>query len=264
MAKLNGPFPFTGSLGGLCFYKRNDVDGTMARAHSSLTKARFRSDPAFANSRRNAVECGGRSTAARMLRRVLHPLDPVRVGNWQAQLTRVLTPVQHTDTEGGYGQRGILFSRYGRHLEGLCLSRRTPFEAVMRSPLAFSLSKEALRADVSVPALAQGVNFYASANQACFCWTMVLGIVPDLVYTPQGYQPDGDYSQLLHDVVYSDWYPVKAGAPATRFDLQLTKAPPNESFGLLVAVGILFGSVNQWGSIEPVKYQGSGRIVAVV
>lgn len=263
MAKLNSPFSFTGRLGNIVGYERKDLDGTCLRTTSSLTKERFYSDPAFANSLRNADEGGGRSKAAKWLRRVLYCLDPVRVGNWQAQFTKVLTPLQRRDTEGAYGQRSVLFSRHGSLLEGLCLSRSIPFEGLVRSPISCTLSKEHLQAEVTLPALARGVNFFAPSNQAYFRVAAVLGAVPDLLFTPQGYKPNGDYNQLYPQEVYSEWYPVKGGAPATTLSLQLTKAPPSDAFGLLLAVGVLFGAVNQWGSIEPVNYQGSGRILAV-
>lgn len=264
MAKLNGPLSFTGQLGDIVGYRRKDLEGTCLRATTSLNKERIHTDPAFANSRRTAEEAGGRSKAAKWLRRMLHSLDPVRVGNWQAQFTKVLTPLQRLDTQGLYGQRDVLFSRYGQLLEGLCLSSRTPFEGLVRNLPSFTLSKDQLQAEVVFPALTQGVNFFAPDSLAYFRVAVVLGAMPDLLYTPGGYKPEGDYNQLYPAEALSDWYPVKGGAPATAFQLQLPKVPPNDSFGLVLAVGLLFGTVNQWGQIEPVKYQGSGRILAVV
>lgn len=263
MARLSAPFTLSGTFGQLVAYQRKDIAGTLVRTPSNLTRQRFRSDPCFANSRRTATEAGGRSTAAKALRHLLHPLAAVRDHNWHAALTGTLTAVQHRDRESVYGQRSVLFSRHGSLLEGYGLSRRTPFEQLLRSPVATALSRESLEAQLTLPELIAGVNFFAPSTLPYFRLVGVLGAVPDLFYTPQGYQAEGDYRGVYPQAVYSDWYPVIGGAPATTLALQLSQPPPNRSFGLVLTVGVVMGTVNQWGRTEPVSYTGSARIVAV-
>lgn len=263
MAKLNGPFSFTGPLAGVTAYTRKDVEGTLLRSETSLDKERIYSDPAFTNTVRHATEKGGRSKGAWWLRRVLHPLEPVRDGNWQGRLTGALTPLQRADSEGVYGQRRLLFSRYGSLLQGFCLSPRTPFEQLLRSSPVCSLDKDALSARLELPALAAGVNFTPRTPLPYFRVVTVLGVVPDLFFHAGAYAPQGDYRACFPEVAYSDWRPVKGGAPALNLELALPQQPPNGSFALVLALGLSFGAPDPLGSIQAVGYSGSGRIVEV-
>jgi hypothetical protein len=263
MARLFAPYPLSGAFGGLVAYQRKDIAGTLLRTPSNLTRQRFRTDPAFANSRRTATEAGGRSKAARALRRVLHPLSPVRDHTWQGTLTGALTAVQHRDTQSVYGQRSILFSQHGHLLEGFCLSRRTPFETLVRAPLTASIDRSALSAAVAVPELLPGVNFFPSGRQPWFRLVGVLGAVPDYFYTADGYTAAGGYEKLQPAVFYGDWHPVKGGAPATTVHLALPQVPPGNAFGLVLALGFVMGVVNHKGAVEAAGYAGSGKILGV-
>lgn len=262
MARLSAPFALTGSFGSLVAYRRKDLPYTLVRSASSLSRERFRTDPSFENARRTASEAGGRSRAAQALRRVLHPLSPVRDGNWQGTLTGALTAVQHRDTDSVYGQRNILLSQHGALLAGFCLSRRTPFESLLRAPLNTVLDKTTGKAAVNNPELITRLNFFPTALYPYFRTVAVLGAVPDHFYTAHGYTTGGDYTPHAPAAAYADWHPVKGGAPATTIELTLPP-PPGNAFALVLAVGIVMGTVNKEGTIEPVGYAGSGKILEV-
>lgn len=264
MARLSAPFTLTGTFGQLVAYQRKDIPGTLVRTPSSLTRGRFRTDPAFANARRTASEAGGRSKAARALRRVLHPLTPVRDGNWQGALTGALTAVQRGDHESAWGQRSVRLSQHGHLLEGYGLSRRTPFESLVRSPLTCTLDKGALRAVVAIPDLLPGTNLIVCTPEPYFRVVACLGAVPDLFYTPDGYAPARMEQPYAVRAAYSDWRPVKSGAPACTLELRLPTVPSGDAFALVLAVGVLLGTPNFRGDIHSVPYRGSGRIMRVV
>ena len=263
MARLSAPYTLSGTFGQLVAYQRKDLPGTFVRTPSSLTRGRFRTDPAFSNARRTASEAGGRSTAAKALRRILHPLEPVRDGNWQGALTGALTAVQHRDTDHPWGQRSVLLSRHGHLLEGFCLARRTPFESLLRTPVTASLDKATCTATVELPDLIPGVNLWVRTPEPYFRIAASLGVVPDLYYSPEGYSPKAIVPPCPLAAAYTDWQGVKSGSPATTLELRLPLVPPGEDFALVLALGVLLGAPAHGGNIQPVNYRGSGRILRV-
>lgn len=125
------------------------------------------------------------------------------------------------------------------------------------------LNKPVGSAYLDIPALLPGVNFFPSGRQPYFRTVSVLGAVPDHFYSTYGYTTREDYTHLYPAVAYGDWHPAKGGAPAVTIDLTLPQAPPNSSFALLLAVGVVMGIVNKEGAVEAVGYAGSGKILEV-
>ena len=263
MARFFAPFSLSGTFGQLVAYQRKDLPGTLVRSPTSLNRRRFLSDPAFSNSRRTATEGGGRSKAAQSLRRVLQPLSPVRDHNWQGALTGALTAVQQGDSVSPWGQRGLLLSRHGHLLEGYSLARRTPLESLLRSPLSYLLDKKEGSALLELPGLLPGVNLVVRTPEPYFRVAAVLGIVPDLLYTPGGYAPYKEEQPLPLVSAYTDWRPVKSGAPAQGLELHLPLLPSTGGFALVLAAGILLGTPAPNGAIQPVPYRGGGKILKV-
>ena len=263
MARLSAPFSLSGTFGQLVAVRRKDLSFTLVRAPTSITRKRFLTDPAFTNSRRTATEGGGRSKAAQALRRVLQPLAPVRDHNWQGALTGALTAVQYQDTASPWGQRSVLLSRHGYLLEGYALSRRTPLEGLVRAPLTFHLDKSTLRARVELPELIAHVNLAVRPPEPYFRVVAALGAVCDMSYTPGGYAPEQEEPSLPLTATYTEWRPVKSGAPAQGLALHLSFAPSTGSFALVLAVGLLLGTPGPGGTIQALPYRGGGKILKV-
>jgi hypothetical protein len=264
MARLHIPYPITGSIGGLVFYQRKDCkDKNFVRTQGEVAPGRQRNDAAFENRRRHSAELKGRTQMAVDLRRVLHPLEPVRTGNWQSGLAGALRPVQVRDTESVFGQRAVWLSRHGALLAGYALNKHQPLEALVRSPLEYDLDKAAGTATLRLPELVAGANLLVQGPQAWFRWVAVLGAVPDQLFVPgRGYLPAGSCHPVPMKAVYGDWHPVKGGAPATTLQLALPAAPPTD-FGLVLAAGLLLGTVDGKGAVGVVRYAGAGKILAV-
>jgi hypothetical protein len=49
----------------------------------------------------------------------------------------------------------------------------------------------------------------------------------------------------------------------TEFELDIPAAPPNEQYALVLAGGIMFGTIKS-GIIMPVKRKGAGKILGVI
>jgi hypothetical protein len=92
---------------------------------------------------------------------------------------------------------------------------------------------------------------------------MVLGIVPDLFYATPLYKPLGDYESSQPEKEVTQWNPTHCGSAPVTLPLNLSYLPPNETYSLVLSVGVEFGRVLSAGRIEPVKGAGSGKILAL-
>jgi hypothetical protein len=263
MAIQNGPLNFTGSLADLSFYRRKDSNKTFVRQKSGPTRKQILHDPRFTRNRMMGTEWEGCTLVTKWLRRVLHPLDAVRDHNFAGPLNALVKSVQKLDTEGTYGQRSIQISRYPHGLEGFTISRQTPLDTLLRTPLQPVLQKEALSAQVQIPEISYGFNFYPQTPHPYFRVLASLGIVPDVHYAPSGYAPRMRAGCHLPHVAATGWAGVTRGLPATMLELQLPNTHEYPTFSLVLAVGISFGTPDRLGNVQAVNYTGSGRIIKV-
>jgi hypothetical protein len=264
MATHKGPFDFNGSLYDLTFYRRRDMDKNLVREKTGPTKEQILHDPRYALTHKNCTEFDGCSKGSKWIRRALRPLEAVRDYNWAGTLTGLLKPVQVLDGVSKYGQRSVLLSQHPHLLEGFSLSRQTPFDSVIRTPIGYSVDKDALSTRVLLPPLVYGVNFSARTPHPYFRILASLGVVPDLSYSPFGYTPDEQLGQYVPQVAHTEWLGVKSGLPETALELSLPYPVEFPSFSLVLAVAVSFGTLNALGNVVPVKYSGSGRIAVVV
>jgi hypothetical protein len=263
MATYKGPFDVKGSIHNLTFYRRRDVDKHIVREQAGPSKEEIMTEKRYALTRLNMAEFDGCSKGSKWIRRVLRPLDAVRDYNWAGTLTGLLKPVQKQDSENPLGQRSVRLSEHPHLLEGFTLSKRTPLEILLRTPLAGSIDKAALSAQVTVPTLLPGGNFKPQVSYPYYRVVAVLGVVPDLHYTPYGYTPDEALGQYTPMVAQTDWTGIKTRLPQTVLNLSLPYPVAFPHYSLVLAVGIMFGAPNVLGQIRPEPYSGSGRIVAV-
>jgi hypothetical protein len=131
MAKQESGLRFTGSLHNISAYKRRDMDTIIIRSKGGPSKKMIKSHPSFELTRKNNKEFGGRSTASKWIRRVLHPLKPPSDYNISGPLNSTLKPIQQMDTVSELGKRNIGLSKNPCLPEGFQLNRRNPFESVL-------------------------------------------------------------------------------------------------------------------------------------
>jgi hypothetical protein len=60
-----------------------------------------------------------------------------------------------------------------------------------------------------------------------------------------------------------EWQEVASTVGETEFELAIPAAPPNEQYALVLAGGIMFGTIKS-GIIMPVKRKGGGKILGVI
>jgi hypothetical protein len=266
MAKLKD-FKFIGTLGDVTAYTMKGVEGVVVRRKSSISKERWRKDPAFANPRRCSVEFGGRGTASRWINLMLHPQKAMADHGLTGRINAALIPIQKLDTERLLGERSIMLSRNPHVLQGFSLNKEPLFDTMVRTPLDYSMSRDNRTARVHIPALVPGINFYVPQKYAMYQVVTALGIIPDLFYRGKdyGYIPTHrSYEAYRPTIVHSEWYPVLRGSSAATLDLAIADSPPpDQSFSLILSVGICFGAMEGVDTITQIRRAGGAKILAM-
>jgi hypothetical protein len=263
MARLSSEITFIGSLGNVSAYKMKGMDKIIVRMKGGASKEMIKSSPAFALPRRYMFEFGGRSTASKLIMRMLWPQKPLADYNIAGLLNGLMKPVQQFDDTSALGKRNIELSKCPWILNGFPLNRQTPFESIVRTSLNCSVSRESLSAHVEIPALLPGINFIPPKRYAMYSFIATLGVVPDLFYHEAKYRPSHpDYDNFVSKRINSDWFTVKKGSAANSLDLALNAIPPDNAFTLVLSIGIRFGSLVDGDIVEQEKNVGAAKILA--
>jgi hypothetical protein len=263
MAKLKGPLAFTGKLQGLSAFTREGTNGVILRPRYGPSKTDIETKPAFANTRKNNKEFGGRSTASKCIRDGYHTLKPISDATNLSRLNKLLKTIQEMDTLNEYGKRSVALSLKGELLEGFPLNQFHPFESVLQNPVEYSMSRDKLMAVVTLPALLPGVNFIPPTSHPYFRIAATLNIVPDFYYHQVKYRPKVSYESIHPQLVNSEWMAAHTRTEAVTLQLNMPVPPPNEEFSLVLTLGIEMGTATSTTHIQTVKYAGSGKILAV-
>ncbi|WP_205509710.1 hypothetical protein [Longitalea arenae] len=259
MALLDGTIQITGSLQNLSFYKMRGTNKIVVRKKGGPSRKQVKHSSAFANTRRNNNEFGGRAKAVRHIKDILSPLLFLADYNITGPLNALLKPIQEMDHESDLGKRHILISKEPRLLEGFTLNRRYLFESIVRTPVSCRMQKEKGLVTIDIPALIPGINFIVPGNYNWYQFTAVAGPVPDLFFTGTRYRTEGD-QWYGPEITNTGWLPVNDPAAAS----QLTVKPDTAhgSCSTLVGLGIAFGTM-QRNNIEPVKYVGAAKVIGM-
>ena len=173
-----------------------------------------------------------------------------------------MKPVQELDNISEFGERHVVLSKNPGIMEGFSLNRQTIFESVVRAPITCSITRETLSAEVTVPALIPDINFKPRRDYPVYSFQVVLGIVPDLFFTKQGYMPSHpDLEKVQVHFVESRWFPTAKGSEATTISLQRGAIVPKKDFTIMLSIGITYGMVTGYGSMEQAKYVGAAKVL---
>ena len=265
MAKLKSIIQFNGSLEGLSAYDMEGVEGTVVRRSYGPSKEDIETKPQYDITRRNIKETGGRSKAVSWLMRTFQPLKFQADFDTAGQLNKLLRVIQKEDAVSIYGQRAVLLSAHPGLLEGFSLTKALPFDHTVRGGVDVQLSKAALSASVSLPALIPQLTFFPPEGYSYYRVVVTLGAAPDLFYGLPKYRPLGDYTPCWPQSAQTEWFPAATGAPAQTLALTLPYTPPNDAFSLVLTIGVQLGAPVIGGAIEPVRKRvGSAKILAAV
>jgi hypothetical protein len=257
----------TGSLGNLSFYKMRGVDKIVVRQKGGAPKEYVKNSPTFKLPRLYMSEFGGCSKMGKEVRFMMHPVRGLSDYNFSGFINKALKTVQKLDGTGELGQRSIMLSKHPDLLAGFQLNKNTTFDAVLRTPITYTLDRKTLSARVNIPALIRDINFHPNNRHARFCIDVSLGIVPDFTFHPgeRAYKPSEWYTTMFSpENVSSPWFPALKGSPATSLEIKLTdQVPADDSYSLMLTVGVRYGSPMEDDVVKDVKRAGVAKVIAV-
>jgi len=263
MAKMLPGFAFTGSLGNVSAYTMRGSDKIILRTKGGASKKKIKTSPGFAKTRKLNSEFGGRSKAAAWIMKMIWPQKALADYNISGALNALIKPIQAMDEENELGQRNIYFTRSPRLLEGFSLNKKYPFDSIIRNPLSCTLSRDELSAEIDYPELLPGINFIVPGNYPLYSLIATLGIIPDMLYAPTGYHAKKGYDKIFMKTAETQWYPVLNGSPASMMKIKLDGVTPDQSFSLVLAIGIRLGTMSGSSEVRQLKHSGAARILAV-
>lgn len=257
---------FTGTLGDLSAYRMRGSDKIILRRKGGASKKKIKTSPQFAVPRLNMMEFGGCSAMGKQVRHMLIPVRRLADHNISGPINKLLKVVQKQDTVSPLGQRSVLLSRHPSLLEGFSLNDHNPFDSMIRGSLTWSLDRETRSARIEIPALLREINFFPQNKHSLFCITVALGIVPDFTFNAarKRYEPPAWYdSSFGARAASTPWYSALEGSPDTTLEVALNNVPADESYSLMLSIGICFGSLYPGGLIEQVKRVGAAKVLAL-
>ncbi|MBT1712338.1 hypothetical protein KK062_29110 [Fulvivirgaceae bacterium PWU5] len=256
----------TGNLGDLSFYHMQGVDKIVVRRKGGASKDHIRNSPAFATPRLYMSEFGGCSKMGKEVRFMLHPMKAMADYNFSGFINKALKAVQKLDGNSDLGRRAITLSKYPSLLTGFSLNKYTTFDSVVRTPVMYAIDREKRSAQVNIPRLLRDINFFPNNKHTRFRMVVCLGIVPDFTFNPvKGkYEPPAWYdSRYDAETVYSPWYAALKGSPEATLNLTADQVPPDDSYSLMLTIGVQFGSPMEDDVVAPVKRAGAAKILGI-
>ncbi|MFD2160864.1 hypothetical protein ACFSJU_00525 [Paradesertivirga mongoliensis] len=259
MAFLKGDFEFTGSMGNVTGYKLPGIKDTVIRTKGGASKKKIYKADNFKLTRQNFTEFSGCGKMGGAIRRSMLPMVPMADYNFTPVLNSFSKTIQLLDSESLRGERNIYLSRHKHLLNGFSLNRNIAFESIIRHPLKARIDAHAGKADVQLPELMPGVNLVLNRQAPMFRFVINLGSVADALYTSRGY--------LIENIegccTYSGWYHATQLFSATELSVELNNFSAQPDRTLILSLGIQMGTPITDAVINPLKYGGCAKIIAI-
>ena len=264
MAQASFNFPFQGTLGGVSFYTTKRGNKLIARLKGGPTAEQIKTLPQFKPVRDNMQEFAACSKAAGRLNQATYGLKPLSNYNITAAFVKKCSQILKLDTEHLRGQRSLLFSRFGKLLEGFNVNNTKSFEQIIMYEPSFTIDKPAYRATIYFTEMYPGINFDSPFNYPFFRLIGVLGVLPDMIYTTDGHQPVNRKVQSNPVMTKTDWNNCDEVYPGDHIELQLPEGTiVDDSISLVLSVGIEFGYYKGGGKIGEGSVGRARKILAV-
>jgi hypothetical protein len=258
---------FKGKIGDFTAYRMRGCKGIVIRQKGGPTRDQVKNHPRFKNTRYTMSEFGGCSRMRKHVRMTMYSIRMLSDNNFGSDINSVMRQVQLQDGTSEKGRRDILLSEHARILEGYPLNKEHPtFDSVIRNPVYYTLDRATRTAQVDIPALVRGINYFPQNNHALFRITITLGIAPDMRYDipSKEYLPPKWFDVGFNTVTASTgWCPSLEGMDATTLSLAVDDMPPEEGWTLILSIGIQYGALHVGGSVKEVKRFGAAKILAL-
>ena len=265
MAILEGDLKIIGTVGNFSFYKVKGTNKTYVRLKGGPSKKMIKQAPSFEVVRKNNKEFGGCSMAGKQIRNAMGPLEGLTNHNFSGFLNAWIKNIMKNDTVHPLGQRAIYFSKFGEALNGFYLNRNKPLDTIVLTPVTFTLNHNGCKAVVNLPAVNPKLHLVNDYKYPFFRFVVSLGVISDMEFNSK----HNEYRQLgkvggQKNYIQAGWHSTTGNCASQSLEISVNKTPAlGENESLILAAGIEFGSPDNSGIVQPKKYSGSGKILAV-
>lgn len=271
MAIVKGSVLATGSIKGVSFYTRMGSDKVIMRTKGGPSKNKIAKGAEFEKMRKHQGEWGVCVQFARMVKNTLGDISKLSDFNLSPVWTGLGKNLMGLDKIAPVGERALRLSTYRQALANYELNRKYPFNTVLRISPVFSVDKEQLFASVTFPQINTAMSLNNYRGLPYFRLHVTLGCVSDRVFNPlnlfYNYEPVSPELDGLFAAYTGPWLSANDLIQEHSVELQLSEeyvALDKKDATLLLNLGIEFGKVGFGGEISPVKYAGSGKILASI
>ena len=265
MAKIKHNLAFTGTLGMVSAFTMRGVEGIVLRRKGGPSKQQIKSSPRFERTRENYIEFSGCPRAASNIKNCLMALKQVADHNLSGSFTRIAMTARLADTVSDRGKRNIYLSRTRHLLEGYELNRKKLFNSIVRLSPVYTLSRNDGKARIIIPPMIPRIHLLLPWNEPVFRFIITLGVLPDMIFTENGYKPSNGIVVNQNVSLTTEWFPALSAYEGQTLSLDLPEfVSLHENCSLVLAIGIEAGTIGRSNILEPVKYTGCGKIGMVV
>ena len=167
MSKQKGILKFTGTMGGVTFYK-TAADGFLAREKGGVSKDRIATDPNFQRTRENGEEFGRAGKAGKLLRNSIRGLLlNVADSRMSNRLTQRMVKVVQADETNERGKRNVIDGE-AELLQDFEFNKNSKLGTTLYAPYTTNIDRVTGKLTVDIPAFIPGNMVSAPAGATHF------------------------------------------------------------------------------------------------
>ena len=266
MAILNGSIKFVGAIEGLSAYKMRGSDNIILRRKGGASKKKIKNSPNFKNTRLNNAEFGACSNIGKSFRYTMRYVSHMADFNISGPINAIMKMIQKLDSHHEWGKRAIYISQNKAMLEGFNLNKSKIFDSVLRCGIEHQIEREKAKATVYLPEIWTHLHLYNPENYALYRIIICMGLLSDYEFNESmnKYYPLNEKDNEKISYVQSEWQATTGLSPNNVLELEIQNIKTlTENDTLVLSIGIEFGYPLTNKLIQPIKYSGSAKILAL-
>lgn len=251
----------SGKLGSVICYRMRGSEKMIVRSKGYISPYTRKNHRRYERTRQENNEFKGCVKAAKNLSRILIPVASLGDFNFFGHLVKIAKMMQQVDTELPKGKRSVLISKTPSLLTGFSFNKFNTFEALVKSPISFSIDRPQGTAHFSVPPMQPGIHLLNPGQQPYYRLVFTIGCVADLHLTENVHSYESRDNEFPYCAVQlTDWLNWKDSFPGSELTVSSPRWVDLPNRTLVAGIGISFGKQLADGTIKPVKYAGAGKI----
>jgi len=264
MARLKGPFTFTGSIGNIRSYYDKKKKCYILSTKGGSSKEMIESNPTFARTRENMNEFKACGIWASQLRKSLLPIEHLHTGYYFSEIVALAKRIQKHDDVNLRGIRSLLSSLDSNLLTMIEFNRAHSFDRVFSSFYEVKLSEDKQTVTLRIPDFKPFSRLSWPNKFSSYRISLVIAQLPDYIYSEEDklYNPVQKNMESLTVSTFSEWRPNDT--VAEDIVLQASFAEPalqNPGTTVLVAMGVEISSLTPASNGNDSSYFGTMKIV---